>query len=329
MKICVIKLGALGDVVRTLPILEAIKKKYKDAEITWITKENALQLFEGNPFVKKVEKIPFKTQEEFGILYNLDIDDEATLLASLIKAKKKFGFYSENNYPIAFNSGAEYYLNTLFDDELKKSNKKTYQEMIFEASDIIYRKEKPEIYLAEREKRYAEEFFRKNRINKDKLIGIHMGAGQRWPSKAWSKEKIKEFIKKAKERSYEIIAFGGPDELSKIGLLVEELRKENISIYENNPRNSIKEFAALVSNCKKLVCSDSFALHIAIATNTPAVGLFFCTTPHEVEDYGLLKKVVSPILYNYFPERQNEYSEELVNSISADEVLFILENNNK
>ena len=112
-------------------------------------------------------------------------------------------------------------------------------------------------------------------------------------------------------------------------MLVEELRKENISIYENNPRNSIKEFAALVSNCKKLVCSDSFALHIAIASNTPAVGLFFCTTPHEVEDYGLLKKVVSPILYNYFPERQNEYSEELVNSISAEEVLFILENNNK
>ena len=231
MKICVIKLGALGDIVRTLPISEALKKKYKDAEITWITKENALQLFEGNPFVKNVEKIPFKTQEEFEILYNLDIDDEATLLASLIKAKKKFGFYSENNYPIAFNSGAEYYLNTLFDDETKKSNKKTYQEMIFEASGIIYRKEKPKIYLAEREKKYADEFFRKNGVNKDRLIGIHMGAGQRWPSKAWSKEKIKEFIKKAKERSYEIIVFGGPDELSKVSLLVEELRKENISIY--------------------------------------------------------------------------------------------------
>ena len=69
MKIAIIKLGALGDVVRTLPIAEALKKKYKEAEITWITKENALQLFESNPFINKIEKIPFKTDLKFDILH--------------------------------------------------------------------------------------------------------------------------------------------------------------------------------------------------------------------------------------------------------------------
>ena len=44
MKICIIKLGAIGDVVRTIPVIKAIKDQYKDAEITLITKPNILDI---------------------------------------------------------------------------------------------------------------------------------------------------------------------------------------------------------------------------------------------------------------------------------------------
>ena len=70
MKICIVKLGALGDVVRTLPLLKAIKEKFPDSEITWITKENAVELFEGNVFVNKILTIPVEKElENFDILY--------------------------------------------------------------------------------------------------------------------------------------------------------------------------------------------------------------------------------------------------------------------
>ena len=59
---------------------------------------------------------------------------------------------------------------------------------------------------------------------------------------------------------------------------------------------------------------------IALALKKPTIGLFFCTSPHEVESYGLLHKIISPQIYDFFPERQDMYSEELMNSISADEV---------
>ena len=71
IQICIIKLGALGDVVRTLPILEAVKEKYPNSEITWITKKDAVGIFEGNPFVGKVLTIPVNEMEDFEILYNL------------------------------------------------------------------------------------------------------------------------------------------------------------------------------------------------------------------------------------------------------------------
>lgn len=330
MKITLIKLGALGDVIRTLPIAEAIKKRYPGSELSWITKQNAVEIFEGNPFVDNLFSLPFSSQEEYNILYNFDIEEEATTLASNLKADKKYGFYKEGEYPMAFNISAEYYLNTLFDDELKKTNKKTYQEMMFEAAELYYNKEIPKIYLNEKDKTYANNFIKENKINKEKLIGIHMGSGARWPSKVWAEGKIKDFIRKLKELGYNTIVFGGPEEADKVNRLIGDFKKSNISVYKNNTHNSIKEFASLVNLCDKMVCSDSFSLHVSLALNKPTIGLFFCTTPHEVEGYGLLKKIISPLFEEFFPDKQDQFSEELINSISAEEVISsIISNNNK
>ena len=324
MEVAIIKLGALGDVIRTTPIAEAIKKKYVNSQITWITKPNALQILRSNPYIKKVVPTPFQINGKFEILYNFDMDAEATNLALNIKAKKKLGFYKEGDYAAAFNIGAEYYLNTFFDDELKKTNKQTYQEMIFKAAELPYNKERPRIYLDEADKEYARNFIKENKINQEMLIGIQIGASSRWPSKSWSVQKIFEFIVKAKEKGYEILILNGPEEKEKLISLSEKLEEKSISIHKNDPQNSIKEFASLINLCKKVICPDTLVLHLSLALEKPTIGLFFCTTPHEVEDYGLLKKVISPLFGDFFPEKQDQYSEELVNSISANEIFLEL-----
>ena len=321
MKVAIIKLGALGDVVRTLPIAEAIKKKYPNTEITWITKENALELFEGNNNIDKSFAIPYKASEVFDILYNFDIEKEAGSLALQIGANKKYGFYSDGDYPAAFNLGAEYYINTLFDDELKKNNRKTYQQMMFDAAELPYNKEMPKIHLTNKDIEYAENFLKENKIKKEKLIGIHIGSSPRWPSKAWSNEKIKEFVIKVNQKGYQLLLLAGPDDIEKQKTIFQDLKKQNILVIGNDPNNSIKEFSSLVNLCEKIICSDSLSLHISLALKKTTIGLFFCTTPHEVEDYSLLKKIVAPLYDKYFPEKQDQYSEELVNSISVDEVL--------
>src|SRR3989338_7923742 len=98
-RICIIKLGALGDVVRTLPIAQAIKKKYPDAEIDWITRKEAAPLVQGCKYVNNVNTLPFIPQETYDVLYNLDFEEEATALALKIEAKEKRGFYSEDGFP--------------------------------------------------------------------------------------------------------------------------------------------------------------------------------------------------------------------------------------
>ncbi len=278
MKICIIKLGALGDVIRTLPIIEGINEKYSDADITWITKENAVDLLANDKSIKRILSVNNCREildERFDILYNFDTEEEATFLAMKIIAEKKYGFCREGGYPSGFNAGSEYYLNTVFDDELKKKNEKTYQEMMFMAAELPYKKQHRALFQNEEDRKYAEDFIKKSGIKTENLVGIHIGADSRWPSKIWHEENLKEFIKKSSENGYEIIILGGPNESNKINELEKEMLKHKIKIYKNSPENLHMQFASIVDLCRAIVCYDSFALHVALAMKKPTIGLFF------------------------------------------------------
>ena len=85
------------------------------------------------------------------------------------------------------------------------------------------------------------------------------------------------------------------------------------------------EFAALVNICKIMICSDSFSIHVSLALRKPTIGLFFCTSPNEIEDYGFLRNLISPQLYEFFPEKMDEYDEELTRSITVNNVLYVMQ----
>jgi len=346
-KICIIKLEALGDVVRTLPVAKKLKEQEKGCSITWVTRENALEIFEANPYVDEVvgvENLVTDNNAEvhrdnvaprtppsskniqdlgsFDVLYNFDLDEEAGLIAREIKAEVKIGFYHEAGYPMAFNPEAEYYINTMFDDHLKKENRKTYQRMMFETAGLVWDESHCEIELRDDEKGRAQRLLRIQNRNQDKkLIGLHIGTSVRWPSKAWHEDNVKEFVKKADEKGWEVILFAGADEKDKQEKLRKDIEDKGIKLLFNNPDNSIRDFAGLVNECDAIVSGDSFAMHVALALKKQTIGLFFCTTPHEIEEYGLLKKIEAPRLWEIFPEKQDVYDEDLVKSISSDEVI--------
>ena len=119
MKILIIKLGysetldkevskvvSLGDIIRTTPILEALKEKYKNGKIIFLTHEKSYELIENNPFVDKVliwdEFIGFLLlKERFDIVINLEKHPGICALADMIDAWQKFGFRLDNDMNIA------------------------------------------------------------------------------------------------------------------------------------------------------------------------------------------------------------------------------------
>ena len=312
-KILIIKLGAMGDVIRTTPLIKNIRKKYPDCHITWLVNQESKDLVNADRvLVYNQDNVLRLQSEEFDVMFSLEHDVPGSAIANLIKAKEKYGFHLEiDGHPSYFNEKAIFYLERVFSNYVNRNNNRTYQDMMSEVCELSYSKEECFIEL---DKEYGKEFLRKNHLGmSDKFIGIHMGSGGGWPSKVWSKVKLVEFVKKIKD--YKVILFGGPNEVK----LQKELAEELGNIYVNDPNNSIKEFISLVSLCDVMVVNDSLALHVSVALKKKTIALFFCTPPWEIEDYGRVTKIVSPLLDKYF--YTDEYIEELVNSISADEVL--------
>tara|TARA_Y100000310_G_scaffold342568_1_gene446353 strand:- start:1000 stop:1980 length:981 start_codon:yes stop_codon:yes gene_type:complete len=323
-KICIIKYGALGDVVRTTPLLEAIKEKFPESEITWRTIPRVKEILEGNPSLDKILTSEEELGEDYDILYSLDIDKEPTQLANKIKAEKKYGFFDMDGFPMTFNSEAEYYLNLVFDDDLKIKNRKTVQEMFFEICNLPYKQQPISINITGQAKQNIRQFLEENNLLGKKIVGFNSGAGSRWPSKAWHLDKIKECIKKLKEKDYEIILLGGPEEIELMDKLKSDLEIKGIKVHGKNTCSSIQDFFALINACDKVICADTLASHVALGLKKPTVELFFCTPPWEIEPYNTGKKITSNKLMEFFPEKMDQYDEDLVKSIEVDDVINLL-----
>lgn len=84
-------------------------------------------------------------------------------------------------------------------------------------------------------------------------------------------------------------------------------------------RDTISEHVADICAHKVIICADSLPMHICIAHKIPCVALFTCTSPWEIETYGIVNKVVSPMLQDHF--YKTGYNEAVASSISKEEII--------
>jgi ADP-heptose:LPS heptosyltransferase len=121
-------------------------------------------------------------------------------------------------------------------------------------------------------------------------VAIAADAGPVWPMKRWAY--YGELIRRLEDK----------------GLIVNVLPK----------RPSLLEHLADVQNHCCVVGGDSLPMHLALGTDTRCVTLFTCTSPWEIYDYGIQKKLVSPLLKEFFYKRG--YDKRATTAITVDEV---------
>jgi hypothetical protein len=68
-------------------------------------------------------------------------------------------------------------------------------------------------------------------------------------------------------------------------------------------RKTLLEHLADVRNHRCLVAGDSLPMHLALGSGVRCVTLFTCTSPWEIYDYGILTKIISPLLGEFFYKR--------------------------
>ena len=304
MKILVIKLGAIGDVIRTTSIISGLKSKFRDCSIEWITKKESFDVLKNNKAVSDVyttdnniKKI--LNNKKYDLVLSLDDELEACKLASEIKSKRIIGAFLQNNKKTYTADSALWFDMGLLSrfgkqkaDELKAKNKRTYQKIMYKILNLNYKKQEPILILNKKELDFGKKFAVKNKIGRnDLVIGINTGAGGRWQDKKLSIEETAVLIDRLNNqiKNPKIILFGGPEEKErnkKIKKLVKTI------VIDAGCDNSLLEFSSLVNLCDVLVTSDSLALHVGVALKKKVV-VFFCpTSSNEIELYDRGIKII-------------------------------------
>ncbi|HUI30964.1 MAG TPA: glycosyltransferase family 9 protein [Candidatus Acidoferrales bacterium] len=281
-RLLIIKLGALGDVIRTTPLLRKIKSLHPQAEIWWITHAPEFLPDEVDRKLKFEASSLLQIEEtEFDFLFSLDKDYEAAALANRVKARVKRGFvlHDGKTYP-ADDFSYPKYLTGLFDD-VNKANTKTYLEEIFELCGLTFGGEK---YLLSN---FNTEGYKWDLSLPRPVIGLNTGCGGRWTSRLWSEDNWSRVAKTLKSKGYGVLLLGGEQEDARNKSIA---AKSGAKYFGYHP---LRRFINLVDQVDLVVTGVTMGMHIAIGLSKKIVLINNIFNKHEFELYGL-GKIVEP-----------------------------------
>lgn len=308
MKILIIKTGALGDVVRTSFIAQALKEKHRgiSCELYWITDTKAKSFFINNPYIDKVvsvqdiESLKKLKQLFFDLVINLEESKADCSFASSLKCKKLIGAFMNKEGKIDYTAESKEWFDMSMisrygkskADVLKKKNTKTHRQIMSEMMGIKnFHKYEPFIRLDSEQREYAKGFLRRNNLHeKDFIIGINTGSSGRWPKQLSVKKTIELIEKLNKIYKAKILLFGGPNETERNK---EIIAKSKNPIIDTGTGNNLKEFPALISLCHLFITSDTLGLHIALGLKRKTIVLLGPTSANEIDMYGLGEKIIA------------------------------------
>src|SRR3989344_3984522 len=144
--ILIMKVGALGDVLRTTPILH----EFKNDNVTWLTSTKAVPLLQRNQFINKILTIEYSrpslydSDSDYSIVLNMDEDarccSESSLLMMLgnVGRNNFYGYFLKDGAidykgmdKTWFNMGLSSKFGKERANELKLHNARSYEDILF------------------------------------------------------------------------------------------------------------------------------------------------------------------------------------------------------
>lgn len=275
-KILIIKLGAIGDVIRTTPLLHKLRSVQPHAQLWWLTLTPEIIPSSVDVVLPCTpQSLAILSATRFDLIINLDKDPEACALASTLKSQRIRGFVLRDGVPVPADAEAAHkYMTGVFDD-LNKQNTKSYPQEIFELSGFTFNGEK---YILDS---FARNGYRWDFPKGKTIIGLNTGCGGRWVSRLWPEKNWIALAKKLRARGYVPLLLGGEQEHLK------NRRIARLSGARYPGHFPLPQFINLVDQCTLVVTAVTMATHITIGLNKKIVLFNNIFNRHEFELYGL------------------------------------------
>ena len=265
-RVLVVKLSSLGDVVHTLPLMEALRAGLgPEAHLVWAVRKAFAPLVLGNPHLSKVMVLEEKSLSAtlaFGRQlraerFDTALDPQGLLVSGLLT------FLSGAPRRIGLDKNREG--NTLFLTEASVASKHRAHQVeklmgFCDALEIPRLAPRVQTYLAG------------DAVRDPNRIGCIIGAST--PDKTWPHENWRALFKLLEGRGLTPVLFGGPGEEAEAAARLDVKSCENLA-----GKTKLGELGAELARCAVVIGADTGPLHLAVAVGTPVIGLYGVTDP--------------------------------------------------
>ncbi|MCF6310134.1 MAG: lipopolysaccharide heptosyltransferase I [Sulfurimonas sp.] len=308
MKICIVKLSAMGDIIHAMVALEFIKKEIPKAQIDWIVESGFKGILENNPHIDNILPINLKS-----------IKKKKSEIFNQYKILKT---YSKNSYDIVID--AQGLLKSAIVSRIIGAkviagfDKDSIREGI---ASIFYNKKVHIPYDANTIDRNATviceplgiEATSEKIINKEKFLFSNSHVenlpetfnlfviGSTWESRNYPKER---FVEIANELKIETFIIWGSEEEHQKALWMQEQSK----FLHVLPRGSLNDLKYVISKSNLLIGNDTGPTHMAWGLNIPSITIFGPTPTNRVYVTPINKVVKSNTVINHYKLNKNDFS---------------------
>ena len=266
MKSVIIKLGALGDIVMSTPIIKSIQQAHTKEDLYLLTSSAFAELFEHWPGLK-IKHFPRKgvnafvkinawlRSQRFDRIYDLQSNDRSRIICALSGVGEKVG--NHERFPYTHHPGDIYTgQNHIFD-----RHKQVLASVGFDSVE-----EKPWLPVPEQDHDRVLHWLKNNDINTEQLVLMHAGASKLHPQKRWPF--FAEAAQMLSSAGYQILWLGAGDD----ALINEELAA-NVGV-DTTDVFSILELITLARFARFAITNDSGPMHVLSCADLPIFALF-------------------------------------------------------
>ena len=298
-RVLIVLMGAIGDVVRALPLLGRMRKAWPDAHIAWAVEPKSKAVLEHHrwldeiivydrahapwtfmPFLRRVRK------GHFDLVIDLQRHLKSGFTSRISGARERYGFDAANTKE--FNHRfSNHHIEPQPNMRLKLMQYQAFGDALGLAPAPI------EFGLAatDDERARAVELLRDA---PRPLLAVILGSS--WPSRIYFPESTAAVIRRLARADGDSpalfpVLLGGPDETKLAGEVMRHL--DDMPALNLAGRTSLRDLVAIFPECAAAFGPDSGPMHIAAAVGCPVVSLWGATAAERSAPWGFAELAIS------------------------------------
>lgn len=281
-RILVTRIRQIGDVILTLPLVDAVRVHFPEAEIDYLAEEAPAQAAVGHPALRRVLTLrkwpglpapPLLLAALRRARYDLVIDlygnPRSAVLASFTGAPVRVG--------PARRSRRRLYTHAIPAQDPHRSAIDYHLSALDAIGVPVGPAKPPRLHLTEAERVNGAKHLDQVLPPGEPRVGLHVG--NRWAAKRWPEERFAALLRALSKIGARGVVLAGPGEEALARRVAESVRGAGRAPAPVIAGLPLRSYFAVVASLDALVTNDGSPLHVGPAVQVPTVGILGPTVP--------------------------------------------------